>query len=102
MEEDIEIEQNFIFNKVAENGEVKRVYNPNEPIKFFKNINIFIEMTTKFEDKKNISDIIKKGKRFSEAFDQLAYNGIDKKYHREGHENFLLYSNQRKDGYDIF
>lgn len=102
LEEDMEIEQNFIFNKVAENGEVKRVYNPNEPIIFFKNINIFIEMTTKIEDKKNISNTIKNGKRFYEAFDQPAYNGIIKKYHREGYENFLLYNNQRKDAYDIF
>ena len=101
LEEDIEIEQNFIFNKVAENGEVKRVYNPNEPIKFYKNRNIFIEMTTKIEDKKKLSNTIKSGKGFFEAFEQPAYNGIDKKYHRESYENLLLYNNQRKDAYDI-
>ena len=102
LEEDVEIEQNCIFNKVVEDEEVKQYYNSkDEKIKILKNTNIFIEIKSKIDNNNIISNLAKNAERFSEAYAQPAYNGINKKYYREKHENFLLYNNNRKDAYNI-
>ena len=102
LSDDIEINQNFIFNKTVENNEIQENFKPREStkIKFPKNTNIFVEIKVNINDildDKNNNTIIKSD-RFAKAFENVAFTGIEKKYFRNNHLYFLFYDNLREDG----
>lgn len=102
LSDDIEINQNFIFNKTVENDEIQENFEPKEStkIKFPKNTNIFVEIKVNIKDilvDKNNNTIIKSD-RFAKAFENVAFTGIEKKFFRNNHQYYLLYDNIREDG----
>ena len=90
LSDDIEINQNVIFNKTVENNEIQKNFESRESkkIKFPKNTNIFVKIKVNIKDyldDKENNTIIK-----SDAFQNVAFPGIKKKYFRNNHLLFTL------------
>ena len=103
LNEDIEVCQDFIFNKIEENGEIIKTFEPNkgEKIKFPKNANIFIEMKSNLYGFNSMKEIKKISDRIACAYQNTAYNGIEKIFVRKNREYFLLYNNKRSEGLEL-
>ena len=99
LKDDAEISQNFIFNKVMENDKIQKYFNPNETekIKLPKDTNIFVEIKATFNSSSIIADLKKVSDRFADAYKNLAYDGLEKKYFKDKKEYYLLYDNKRED-----
>ena len=99
LKEGAELSQNFIFNKVMENDKIQKYFNPNEEekIKLPKDTNIFVEIKTAFNSPDLINDLKKDADRFANAYCNLAYNGLEKKYVKDKREYYLLYNNKREE-----
>ena len=100
LKEDTELSQNFIFNKVMENNKLIEEFNPNsqDKIKLPKDTNIFVAIKTYLDSQTVISSLINTSKKLTNAYENLAYNGIKRKFWRNKHEYYLLYNNKRSDG----
>ena len=103
LNEDIEVCQDFIFNKIEENGEIIKTFDPTnrEKIKFPKNTNIFIEMKSSLYGFNSLNEIKKTSNRIACAFQNTAYNGIEKIFVRNNREYYLLYDNKRTEGFEL-
>ena len=100
LKENIEINQNLVLNKVMENNKVIRFFNSkdnNNVIKFQKETNIFIEIKSKFDSSEYIKDLKPNSDRFADAYDNIAFVGIEKKFKKEKSEYYLLYNTNRDD-----
>ena len=104
LKEDAELSQNCIFNKVMENNILIKEFNPNsqDKIKLPKDTNIFVEMKTYLDSQSEISSLIKKSKEFENAYKNLAFDGIERKFWRNKDQYYLFYNKQRKDAITIF
>ena len=103
LQDDVELNQNFIFNIVFENNNLAKSFNPgnNRRIKLLKETNIFFEVKSTFDQDKYISDLKKKSGEFAMAYGNLAYDKTEKKFRTEKREYFLLYNNNREEGVSI-
>ena len=103
LQDDVELNQNFIFNIVYENNNLAKSFNPriNSRIKLPKETNIFFEVKSTFDQDKYISDLKKKSGEFAMAYGNLAYDKTEKKFRKEKREYFLLYNNNREEGVAI-
>lgn len=99
LKEDVELNQNFILNKVMDNDKVKKSFNPGETekIKLSKNTNIFVEIKSSFNSPSLITDLTKVSDRFANAYKNLAYDDVEKKFVQNKREYYLLYNNKRED-----
>ena len=102
LKENIELKQNLILNKVMENNEIIRYFNSNDKngIKFSKDTNIFVEIKSNFDSSEYIIDLKDKSDRFSYAYGNAAFDGLERKFKREKSEYFLLYNNNREDAFE--
>jgi hypothetical protein len=100
LKEDTELSQNFIFNKVMENNKLIEEFNPNsqDKIKLPKDTNIFVEIKIYLDSQTVISSLINTSKELTNAYENLAFNEIERKFWRNKHEYYLLYNNKRSDG----
>ena len=84
LSDDIEINQNFIFNKAVENNVIQANFEPrNSPkIKFPKDTNIFVEIKVNIKEILDEKDdnIIKKSDRFAKTYENVDYTGIKNEY----------------------
>ena len=103
LQDDVELNQNFIFNIVYENNNLAKSFNPriNSRIKLPKETNIFFEVKSTFDQDKYISDLKKKSGEFAMAYGNPAYDKTEKKFRKEKREYFLLYNNNREEGVAI-
>ena len=101
LEENIELKQNLILNKVMENNEIIRYFNSNDKngIKFSKDTNIFVEIKSNFDSSKYIADLKEKSDRFAYAYSNVAFDGLERKFKKEKIEYFFLYNN-RNDAFE--
>ena len=99
LKEDAELSQNCIFNKVMENNILIKEFNPNsqDKIKLPKDTNIFVEMKTYLVSQSEINKLIKTSKEFENAYKNLAFDGIERKFWKNKSQYYLFYNNQRKD-----
>ena len=99
LKEDAELSQNCIFNKVMENNILIKEFNPNsqDKIKLPKDTNIFVEMKTYLESQSEINKLIKTSKEFENAYKNLAFDGIERKFWKNKSQYYLFYNNERKD-----
>ena len=100
LKDDIELSQNFIFNKVMEDNKLIKEFNPNsqEKIKLPKDTNIFVEIKSNLDSQSVINTLISTSKEFANAYEHPAFNGIEKIFWRNKKEFYLFYNNQRYDG----
>ena len=104
LNDDIKVKENLIFNKIYENNKVLYFFNSNDDnsvIELRKDTNIFIEAKTKFESTSVITNMIETSDLLSQAYNNLAFNDIEKKFSRQNNEYYLLYNNQRNDAISI-
>ena len=96
LEENIELKQNLILNKVMENNEIIRYFNSNDKngIKSGKDTNIFVEIKSNFDSSKYITDLKDKSDQFAYAYSNTAFDGLEIKFKKEKSEYFLLYNNR--------
>ena len=69
LKDDIELSQNFIFNKVMEDNKLIKEFNPNsqEKIKLPKDTNIFVEIKSNLDSQSVINTLISTSKEFANA-----------------------------------
>ena len=104
LKEDVELNQNFIFNIVFENNNLVNAFNSdnnNKNVKLPKDSNIFFEIKSTFDKDNYIDDLKKKSDRFAEAYGSPAYDKTEKKFIAKKREYFLLYNNNREDGVSL-
>ena len=104
MNDDIKVKENLIFNKIYENNKVLYLFNSNDNnsvIELRKDTNIFIEIKSKFDSTSVITIMIKTSDLLAQAYNNLAFNDIEKKFSRQNKEYYLLYNTQRTDAISI-
>ena len=102
--DDIKIQENLIFNKVFENSQTSHFINTNsnESVLILnKDTNIFVEIKSKLESKDAITKLIDTSDLFSQAYTNLAFDSIEKKFSRQKIEYYLLYDTKRNDSFPI-
>ena len=102
--DDIKIQENLIFNKVFENSQTSHFIktNSNESVLILnKDTNIFVEIKSKLESKDAITKLIDTSDLFSQAYTNLAFDSIEKKFSRQKIEYYLLYDTKRNDAFPI-
>ena len=102
--DDIKIQENLIFNKVFENSQTSHFINTNsnESVLILnKDTNIFVEIKSKLESKDAITKLIDTSDLFSQAYTNLAFDSIEKKFSRQKIEYYLLYDTKRNDAFPI-
>ena len=103
--EDINIHENFIFNKIIEKEKVIEEYVPKKGnvIRFCKDKNIFIEMKSSLNEftKEDMTNIKKISNRFSNAYNNIAFNSLEKIFFKCDKECYLMYDRNRNDGIDF-
>ena len=102
--DDIKIQENLIFNKVFENSQTSHFFNSNsnESVLILnKDTNIFVEIKSKLESKDAITKLIDTSDLFSQAYTNLAFDSIEKKFSRQKIEYYLLYDTKRNDAFPI-
>ena len=100
LNDDIKVKENLIFNKVYENKEIIHFFNPNSNqniLELKKETNIFVEIKSKLESIEAIKKMIDTSDLFSQAYKNLAFNDIEKKFSRQKLEYYLLYNTKRDD-----
>ena len=102
--DDIKIQENLIFNKVFENSQTSHFINTNSNENVLilnKDTNIFVEIKSKLESKDAITKLIDTSDLFSQAYTNLAFDSIEKKFSRQKIEYYLLYDTKRNDSFPI-
>ena len=102
--DDIKIQENLIFNKVFENSQTSHFINTNSNENVLilnKDTNIFVEIKSKLESKDAITKLIDTSDLFSQAYTNLAFDSIEKKFSRQKIEYYLLYDTKRNDAFPI-
>ena len=100
LNDDIKVKENLVFNKVYENKEIIHFFNPNSNqniLELKKETNIFVEIKSKLESIEAIKKMIDTSDLFSQAYKNLAFNDIEKKFSRQKLEYYLLYNTKRDD-----
>ena len=104
LNDDIKVKENLIFNKIYENNKVLYLFDSNDNnsvIELRKDTNIFIEIKSKFDSTSVITTMIKTSDLLAQAYNNLAFNDIEKKFSRQNKEYYLLYNTQRTDAISI-
>ena len=98
LQENVELKQNLIFNKVVENNEIKTIFNSDKDlIKLPKDTNIFVEIKTKFDSYDYITNLKPKSDTFLKAYGNLAFHGLEEKFKKDKSEYYLLFNSNRDD-----
>ena len=101
---DIKVKENLIFNKVYEDKEITRFFNSNSNqniLELKKDTNIFVEIKSKLESIEAVRKMIDTSDLFEQAYKNLAFNDIEKKFSRQKVEYYLLYNTNRDQAFSI-
>ena len=101
---DIKVKENLIFNKVYEDKEITRFFNSNSNqniLELKKDTNIFVEIKSKLESIQAVRKMIDTSDLFEQAYKNLAFNDIEKKFSRQKVEYYLLYNTNRDEAFGI-
>ena len=101
---DIKVKENLIFNKVYEDKEITRFFNSNSNqniLELKKDTNIFVEIKSRLESIEAVRKMIDTSDLFEQAYKNLAFNDIEKKFSRQKVEYYLLYNTNRDEAFGI-
>ena len=101
---DIKVKENLIFNKVYEDKEITRFFNSNSNqniLELKKDTNIFVEIKSRLESIEAVRKMIDTSDLFEQAYKNLAFNDIEKKFSRQKVEYYLLYNTNRDQAFSI-
>ena len=101
---DIKVKENLIFNKVYEDKEITRFFNSNSNqniLELKKDTNIFVEIKSRLESIEAVRKMIDTSDLFDQAYKNLAFNDIEKKFSRQKVEYYLLYNTNRDEAFGI-
>jgi hypothetical protein len=101
---DIKVKENLIFNKVYEDKEITRFFNSNSNqniLELKKDTNIFVEIKSRLESIEAVRKMIDTSDLFEQAYKNLAFNDIEKKFSRQKVEYYLLYNTNRDEAFRI-
>ena len=101
---DIKVKENLIFNKVYEDKEITRFFNSNSNqniLELKKDTNIFVEIKSRLESIEAVRKMIDTSDLFEQAYKNLAFNDIEKKFSRQKVEYYLLYNTNRDQAFRI-
>ena len=101
---DIKVKENLIFNKVYEDKEITRFFNSNSNqniLELKKDTNIFVEIKSRLESIEAVRKMIDTSDLFEQAYKNLAFNDIEKKFSRQKVEYYLLYNTNRDQAFGI-
>ena len=101
---DIKVKENLIFNKVYEDKEITRFFNSNSNqniLELKKDTNIFVEIKSRLESIEAVRKMIDTSDLFDQAYKNVAFNDIEKKFSRQKVEYYLLYNTNRDEAFGI-